>query len=118
MRLYLLAALLCAFALPARAESRPIALDGRIAMAWLPPAAGPRRSSCFSSALAAAAAQAEFLTDGLAQAGYVVLAVNHADAACGGGEAGLFDAPVVPFDDAEKWTDAVYQDRARASVTY
>jgi predicted dienelactone hydrolase len=58
----------------------------------------------------------EFLTEGLARAGYFVLAPHHHDGACGAMHGGkLFDKlskrPEEPFRDPDHWTDATSRDR-------
>ncbi len=53
----------------------------------------------------------KFLTEGLAQAGYFVLAPHHQDGACRGLIEKLTKRPEEPFRDPESWTDATHRDR-------
>ena len=52
--------------------------------------------------------------EALARAGYLVLAPDHEDARCGAarGKGRLCVRPEEPFRDQERWSDAVYRDRA------
>ncbi len=47
-----------------------------------------------------------------ANAGYLVFAPNHRDAACHGGQASWLARAEIPFRNPEKWNEATYRDRA------
>jgi predicted dienelactone hydrolase len=97
-----------------------IAIAGRRVAMWKP--AGPAPPGgypviLFSHGFAGCGTQSVFLTEGLAQAGYFVLAPNHRDAGCGPGQTGQLFAKLSnmrseqPFHWPASWTEATYRDR-------
>jgi predicted dienelactone hydrolase len=97
-----------------------IDIAGRRVAMWKP--AGPAPPDgypviLFSHGFTGCGTQSVFLTAGLAQAGYFVLAPDHHDAACGPGHEGpLFEKfstmrSEQPFHDPDAWSDATYRDR-------
>jgi predicted dienelactone hydrolase len=66
----------------------------------------------FSHGFHGCATQSRFLMSAIAAAGYVVLAPNHRDATCGGGQARLTARPDVPFTQPQSWDESTYRDRA------
>jgi predicted dienelactone hydrolase len=66
----------------------------------------------FSHGFHGCATQSRFLMEAFSAAGYLVVAPNHRDAACAGGEAHWKDKAQAPFREPEKWSDANYRDRA------
>ena len=49
--------------------------------------------------------------EALASAGYLVLAPNHRDATCNGGDAHWLEQPQTGFSNPEKWNEATFADR-------
>jgi predicted dienelactone hydrolase len=101
-------------AAPARAGETAVAVGGLAVTVWqadTPPAA-PQPVVIFSHGFHGCATQSRFLMRALADAGFLVLAPNHRDATCDGGEGTLLDPPERPFTHPEEWSDAVYRDRA------
>lgn len=97
-----------------------IAIDGRDVAIWRPVGSAPRSGFpviVFSHGFGGCNTQSTFLMQALAQAGYFVLAPNHADARCGSAKrVGLVGRtprkrPQQPFRNAEAWNDATYADR-------
>ena len=74
--------------------------------------AGPRPVIIFSHGFHGCATQSRFLMEGLAAAGYLVIAPNHRDATCEGGESTWAGRPDLPFQQPEGWNDSTYRDRA------
>jgi predicted dienelactone hydrolase len=96
-----------------RADEQSIELAGLRTSVWSDPGiAGALPVLVFSHGFHGCATQSRFLMSAFAEAGYLVLAPNHRDAACDGGTAGWFDPSTQPFDHPEAWSDAVYRDRA------
>jgi predicted dienelactone hydrolase len=60
-----------------------VTLGGRQTQIWAPQGGGPAPLILFSHGLGGCETQSTFLTQGLAEAGYVVVGVRHADARCG-----------------------------------
>ena len=103
--------------------SRPvveITLAGRQVAYWAPDGAVPAQGYpviLFSHGFTGCGTQSVFLTEALAGAGYVVLAPDHRDAACGAGHDGqllaklsTFDSQE-PFHSPEAWSASTYRDR-------
>ncbi len=94
--------------------------DRRVAM-WKPGGTAPREGYpviLFSHGFLGCGTQSLALTEGLAHGGYLVLAPDHRDEACGAGERGQhFETPSAlwskePFFDPTAWNDTTYRDRA------
>jgi predicted dienelactone hydrolase len=66
----------------------------------------------FSHGFHGCATQSRFLMAAMSAAGYVVLAPNHRDASCDGGQARLIARPPVPFTQPQSWDESTYRDRA------
>ncbi len=98
---------------PARAEEHLTIAGLRVAV-WAPPATDQEKAPVviFSHGFHGCATQSRFLTEALAKAGYAVFAPNHRDAACDGGGATWRDRAEEPFTKVDRWSDAVYRDRA------
>lgn len=94
-----------------------VAVAGRDVAWWKPvgpPPAGGYPVVLFSHGFTGCNTQSVFLMQALAGAGYLVLAPNHKDAACGTAwHPGKLLAlrPQEPFVDASQWSDATYKDR-------
>jgi predicted dienelactone hydrolase len=99
-----------------------VEIAGRRVAIWKPAGAAPPDGYpviLFSHGFTGCGTQSVFLTEGLAQAGFFVLAPNHLDAGCdtGSGKQGklfskLLDATsMAPFRQPEVWTDDTYRDR-------
>jgi predicted dienelactone hydrolase len=97
-----------------------IIIAGRQVAMWKPagaPLANGYPIIVFSHGFTGCGTQSVFLTEALAQAGYLVLAPDHRDAACGPGHEGkLFEKLSTmrseePFHDPGAWTEATYRDR-------
>jgi len=95
-------------------------IAGRPAAVWKPTGPAPANGYpliVFSHGFTGCGMQSVFLTAGLARAGYLVLAPDHHDAACGPNHTGrLFEKlstmrSVEPFQQPELWSDATYRDR-------
>jgi predicted dienelactone hydrolase len=99
-----------------------VEIAGRQVAMWKP--AGPPPAEgypiiVFSHGFTLCEANSKFLTEGLAQAGYFVLAPHHQDGSCGGKHGGkligklakLSKGPEEPFRNADGWNDATYTDR-------
>lgn len=95
-------------------------IAGRQVAMWKPSGVAPPDGYpviLFSHGFTGCGIQSVFLTEGLAQAGYLVLAPDHHDAACGPGHEGkLFEKLSTmqsqePFHSPEAWSEATYRDR-------
>src|SRR4051812_6569576 len=86
-------------------------IAGRDVVVWAPATPGLRPLVIFSHGFGGCATQSRFLTAGLAQHGYFVVAPNHKDAGCRGAKRGGSMRPDVPFRTPERWTDQSYEDR-------
>ena len=95
-------------------------IAGRQVAMWKPSGAAPPEGYpiiLFSHGFTGCGTQSVFLTDALAQAGYLVLAPDHRDAACGPGHEGkLFEKLSTmrseqPFHRPEAWSEATYRSR-------
>lgn len=80
-----------------------IVLDGLNTAVWRPSGTAPAPLVVFSHGFNGNKTQSTFLMEALAEAGYFVVAPDHADAGRGTVE--------VPFKDAESWTDDTYRER-------
>jgi predicted dienelactone hydrolase len=100
--------LVFAFGCVLPATSETITVEGLSVAIWRPASASPAPLVLFSHGFHGCHTQSLALTEGLAAAGYLVAAPNHADAACGGDGAAL----QTPFAQPELWTDQTYADRA------
>ncbi len=104
--------------------ARPVAeieVAGRRVAIWKPAGAAPPEGYpliLFSHGFLGCGTQSLALTEGLAQRGYLVLAPDHRDAACGARERRrYFETPSAlwskePFFDPTAWSEATYRDRA------
>lgn len=97
-----------------------VQIAGRPVAIWKPSGTAPRDGYpiiLFSHGFTGCGTQSAFLTEGLAHAGYFVLAPNHRDAACGPGHEGkLFEKLTTlrseePFHSPNDWSEATYRDR-------
>ncbi|MGO8786756.1 MAG: alpha/beta hydrolase family protein [Terriglobia bacterium] len=97
-----------------------IHIAGRQVAMWKPSGTALRDGYpviLFSHGFTGCGTQSVFLTEGLAHAGYFVLAPDHRDAACGPGHEGkLFEKLTTlrseePFHSPDVWTEATYRDR-------
>jgi len=96
-----------------KSSGETVTLGGREVSIWAPTATGPVPLVLFSHGFGGCPTQSKFLTQALADNGYLVIAPKHADANCGGGERGK---PKESFREPSSWTDATYRDR-RDDVT-
>jgi predicted dienelactone hydrolase len=98
----------------AEPEGQRLHIAGLDVVAWLPAAntPGPWPVVIFSHGFHGCATQSEFLTAGLAEAGYAVFAPEHRDAACGHLLAWL-QPPEAAFGKPASWTADDYRDRAQ-----
>ena len=94
-----------------------VTVAGRDVALWKPaglPGAEGYPVILFSHGFTGCNTQSVFLMQALARAGYLVVAPNHKDAACGTawrpGKL-LSERPQEPFVDASQWSDATYKDR-------
>ena len=79
---------------------------------WLPgDTAAPAPLILFSHGLHGCKSQSIFLMAALAKDGYIVVAPDHKDAACGGGGF-MTQKPQANFADFASWSDRTYEDRA------
>jgi len=97
-----------------------ITIAGRRVAMWKPagvPLADGYPVILFSHGFTGCGTQSVFLTEALAQAGYLVLAPDHHDAACGPGHEGkLFEKLSTmrseePFTNPDAWSEETYRDR-------
>jgi predicted dienelactone hydrolase len=90
-------------------------ISGRDVAVWMPAGAAPAAGFplvVFSHGFGGCNTQSVFLMDSLANAGYLVVAPNHADAGCGKArQARAGRHPQEPFQKAGEWSDATYKDR-------
>ena len=115
MRRYLLIvlAILISVVSTAQATEQTLRIGGLSVTVWSQENAGnPRPTVIFSHGFHGCATQSRFLMEGLADAGYLVIAPNHRDATCAGGEATWMGRPDLPFQQPEGWNDTTYRDRA------
>lgn len=96
----------------ARVEERTVRMAGRKVTVWSSSGESMRPVVIFSHGFHGCSTQSRFLMEALADGGYLVVAPNHADANCNGGDASWKDRPESPFRDPGAWTDASFRDRA------
>jgi pimeloyl-ACP methyl ester carboxylesterase len=104
---------LCAGAAHAAADRLSIA--GLDVTVWRPDGGAPTAAApiiVFSHGFHGCATQSRFLMTAFASAGYLVVAPNHRDATCNGGEASLISPPEQSFGKPAAWDDATFRDRA------
>ena len=94
-------------AVRAATGSETATIGGREVDIWRPAGNGPAPIIIFSHGFLGCGRQSSFLTQALADAGYLVVAPQHADSLCGH----HLSRPEVPFMLPQDWTDAVYRDR-------
>jgi predicted dienelactone hydrolase len=87
-------------------------LGGRDVFVWSDGNPGPKPVIIFSHGFHGCATQSRFLMDAFADAGYLVLAPNHADATCNGASGRWSDKPATPLGYPEDWTAKDFRDRA------
>jgi predicted dienelactone hydrolase len=99
------------FAPPAAAEAEALNIAGLEVAVWLPEsaAAGPWPVLIFSHAFHGCNAQATFLMEALAKAGYAVFAPNHRDSTCAVMMWPI--QPEAPFREIGEWSDMTFRDR-------
>jgi predicted dienelactone hydrolase len=105
-RLILLLLMLATFSTAASADERRAIFEGRRGLVWLPDTIAPAPLILFSHGFGGCPAQTRYLTQGLADAGYVVAAPEHSDHACG-----WPGRPEKPFREPENWTPDVFKGR-------
>jgi predicted dienelactone hydrolase len=120
MNRFLLSCLLAAVPLLAADSATHINIGGREVAMWKPTGATPAAGYpvvVFSHGFGGCNTQSVFLMEALAQAGYLVVAPNHADASCGSARKARSgrQGPEEPFQKADNWSDATYKDR-RADI--
>jgi len=100
--------------LAAHAGEETVRLAGLSVEVWSHPAGAnvPQPTLLFSHGFHGCSTQSRFLMEAFAEAGYLVLAPNHRDATCHGGEAGWAERPELPFQQPQRWDDTSYRDRA------
>jgi len=82
-------------------------LGGRVVDIWRPSGSGAAPIIIFSHGYLGCGRQSTFLTQALADAGYLVVAPQHADSLCGR----HLSPPEVPFWQPQDWSDSTYRDR-------
>jgi pimeloyl-ACP methyl ester carboxylesterase len=92
---------------PSSGQTRELA--GRTTMIWMPKVSGTAPLLLFSHGIGGCETQSSTLMTRLRDAGYLVIAIRHADARCGSRASGGDEEP--SFRDASAWTDATYRDR-------
>jgi dienelactone hydrolase len=96
-----------AFATHAAASGETATLGGRKVDIWRPSGSGAAPIIIFSHGYLGCGRQSTFLTQALADAGYLVVAPQHADSLCGD----HVSLPQVPFWRPQDWSDSTYRDR-------
>jgi predicted dienelactone hydrolase len=120
MRRTLFGVLLLAAPLWAAGSATHINIAGRDVAVWKPAGAAPSAGFpvvVFSHGFGGCNTQSVFLMEALANAGYLVVAPNHADAHCGSARRSRSGGwrPEEPFQKAGNWSEATYRDR-RADI--
>jgi predicted dienelactone hydrolase len=116
MKRFACACLLAAVPLVAADRGIHTSIAGRDVAVWMPAGAAPVGGFplvVFSHGFGGCNTQSVFLMESLANAGYLVVAPDHADAGCGKAPESRFGGrhPEEPFQKAEEWSDATYKDR-------
>ena len=115
MKRFACACLLAAVPLLAVDRGVHSSIAGRDVAVWMPAGAasvGGFPLVIFSHGFGGCNTQSVFLMESLANAGYLVVAPNHADAGCGKARVAWSDRhSEEPFQKAEEWSDATYKDR-------
>jgi predicted dienelactone hydrolase len=94
----------------ALAAEESLLVHGTHVTVWTPDKGGDKQPLIvFSHGLHGCSTQASFLMRALAVAGYLVVAPDHRDAGCRGGED---REPPVSLGEPARWNDEVYRDRA------
>lgn len=93
-----------------------VTLQGLDVAVWMPSGVAPSAGYpliVFSHGFGGCNTQSTFLMEALAQAGYLVVAPNHADARCGTARRNgtMARRPEEPFQRPEQWSEATYRDR-------
>jgi dienelactone hydrolase len=91
----------------AAASGETLVLAGRTVDIWRPSATGAAPIIIFSHGYLGCGRQSTFLTRALADAGYLVVAPQHADSLCGH----RASPPAVPFWQPQDWSDSTYRER-------
>ena len=91
----------------AAASGETATIGGREVAIWRPTGSGAAPIIIFSHGFLGCGRQSTFLTQALADAGYLVVAPQHADSLCGH----HLSPPEVPFRRPQDWSDATYRDR-------
>jgi predicted dienelactone hydrolase len=109
----ILAALVIVGASTTKAEERAVQLAGINLAVWSQTVddVSAQPVILFSHGFHGCATQSRFLMEALASAGYLVLAPNHRDATCNGGDAHWLEQPQRGFSNPEKWNEATFADR-------
>jgi pimeloyl-ACP methyl ester carboxylesterase len=94
-------------AAPAASGDETATLGGRVVDIWRPAGGGAAPIIIFSHGYLGCGRQSRFLTRALADAGYLVVAPQHADSLC----SHHLSRPEVPFRRPKDWSDATYRDR-------
>lgn len=120
MKRFLSVGLLAALPMLAADSAVHTTIAGRDVAVWKPAGAAPAAGFpvvVFSHGFGGCNTQSVFLMEALANAGYLVVAPNHADASCGAAHKSGFGLhrPEEPFQKASEWSDATYKDR-RADI--
>jgi len=109
-RFVLIAALAAAVPTLASAQEDTLALGGRTVIVWKPTTAGRHPVIVYSHGLGGCPTGSRFLTKGLAERGYLVIAPFHRDAGCRVKKR-VAARPSIPFEQPKRWTDLTYADR-------
>lgn len=98
----------------ARAAEQALTLAGLKVTVWSDETGGAAKQPViiFSHGFHGCATQSRFLMEAFAAAGYIVLAPNHHDATCNGGEASWLGSPALRFRQPRRWDQTTYRDRA------
>jgi dienelactone hydrolase len=92
---------------PAVRAGETATIGGRKVDIWRPASGGAAPIIIFSHGYLGCGGQSTFLTRALAEAGYFVIAPQHADSLCGH----QMSLPDVPFWQPQDWSDSTYRDR-------
>ena len=96
-----------------RVKEEELTLGGLKVTVWSAPAARSAQPVIFfSHGFHGCATQSRFLMEAMAADGYIVLAPNHRDATCNGGESSWTEKAAVPLGRPDEWEASTYRDRA------